>query len=94
MTEALRTALHKEYVWHAARNVCDALGIQPSPDLGYLSRRFVLEVLSDINTTAGRPGTPLGRWLINGRRWKTILEIGAWHGVDSKTTCENEKEDF
>merc|ERR1711965_681104 len=43
----------------------------------------MLELLSDADTAASTI-TTLGRWLINGRRWRGILEIGAWHGA---TTC-------
>ena len=77
------THAHHQQDWHGAHAACAALGLVPSENLVYPARRFMLELLSDADTSASTI-TTLGRWLINGRRWRSILEIGAWHGA---TTC-------
>jgi hypothetical protein len=75
-------ALHKENVW--AHDACSMPGVT-ALDVNYLSRRFMLELLSDVNTSStARPVASLHRWLIDGHRWRVIMEIGAGEGG---TTC-------
>ena len=66
-----------------ARDACASLGLTPSTKLHYPARRFMFEMLTDLNTSA-HPGDHLRRWLIDDRRFRLVMELGAWHG---ETTC-------
>ena len=80
-------ALRKDFAWSSAHDVCAELHIDPATHLDYPSRKFVFELLSDVNTsstTAFGVDFQLHRWLINGRRFEVIMEMGAWDGT---TTC-------
>ena len=80
-------ALRKDFAWSSAHDVCAELHIDPATHLDYPSRKFVFELLSDVNTSSAATfgvDFQLHRWLINGRRFEVIMEMGAWDGT---TTC-------